>query len=78
MTVRYAWPTFRHPWDLQVSSVNVDGEPLTGLLDDTHRRLDLTGLEDWARCELVVTAGTSETLSLPLTGVHAIVEAAAT
>ena len=78
MTVRYAWPTFRRPWDLQVSSVHVDGELRAGLIDDTHRRLDLTGLEDWARCELVVTAGTSETLSLPLTGVHALVEAAAT
>lgn len=78
MTVRYAWPTFRHPWDLQVSCLHLDGESRTDLLDDTHRRLDLTDLDDWARCEIIVTASTSETLSLPLAGVHTLVEAATT
>ena len=78
MTARYPWPTYRHPWSLDVSSVRIDGATRDDVDLDTTRRLDLTSIDDWRELELDVRAQAGDGLDLQLHGVHVLVEAVAT
>ena len=78
MTARYPWPTYRHPWSLDVSSVRIDGATRDDVDLDTTRRLDLTSIDGWRELELDVRAQAGDGLDLQLHGVHVLVEAVAT
>lgn len=70
MTPRFAWPTFRDPWDCQVTGFSLDGDSEEGAIDSDHLRLRAAE-RVWSTADIALSATTDEALPAGLTALTA-------